>query len=200
MRRSAPHLDYTPRCKSLPGTLSASFGARFHRLRLLRQAVRQDPERPAAPAVLVRQEVRQGPARPFHLLARPRPARPFAPVRSPLRKWKVQLQPRYFSHACAHLSRGPLSGPLGIGRSFLAKRQKKAPSMPGLPRVDQKSNPRHTNQARRGSRKSPTAASPWEIAVSPLRPLCPVWSRPNPEGTKPTTSIFSSNCGSVATL
>src|SRR5262249_51241860 len=99
MRRSAPRPDYTHLCKLLPGTLSASLAARFHRLRLLRQAVRQDPVRPATPAVLVGQEVRQDPARPFHLLVRLRRAPPLAPVRSPLRKWKVQLQPPYFSHA-----------------------------------------------------------------------------------------------------
>jgi len=46
--------------------------------------------------------------------ARPRRARPLAPVRSPLRKWKAQLQPRYFSHACAHLSCRRLSGRLRL--------------------------------------------------------------------------------------
>jgi hypothetical protein len=99
MRRSAPRPDYTPRDKLLPDTLSASLAARFHWLRLLRQTVREDPVRPAALADPVGQEDR---LRLFPPAAQPRPALPLAPLRSLLRKWKAQLQPRYFSHA--HLS------------------------------------------------------------------------------------------------
>src|SRR5262245_53385182 len=99
MRRSEPRPRYTRLCTLQPGSWSACPAAHLHWLRLLRQTVREDPVRPAALAVLVGQEVRQDPARPFHLLARPRRVPPLAPVRSPLRKWKAQLQLRYFSHA-----------------------------------------------------------------------------------------------------
>src|SRR5262249_17353093 len=66
-----------------------------------RQAVQEDPEAPAAP---VGQKALQDRRRPSPPAARPRQALPLALGRSLLRKWKAQLQPRYFSHACAHLT------------------------------------------------------------------------------------------------
>jgi hypothetical protein len=86
MRRSEPRPDYTPRDKLLPDSRSASPAARFHWLRLLRRAAREDPLRPSAPAVLVGREALRVLVRPSHPPARPRPALPLAPLRSLLRK------------------------------------------------------------------------------------------------------------------
>jgi hypothetical protein len=127
MRRSAPRPDYTPRDKLLPGTLSASLAARFHRPpKPQAKAALAAPVRPAALAVPVGQEDR---LRLFPPAARPRRAPPLVPVRSPLRKWKAQLQPRYFSHA--HLSY----------RSARSSRRMRLASRPQLSVFGQPSSP-----------------------------------------------------------
>jgi hypothetical protein len=53
--------------------------------------------------VPVGQEDLQDRLRPFPPAARPHRVPPLGPVRSPPHKSKAQSQPRYFSHACAHL-------------------------------------------------------------------------------------------------